>query len=508
MHEERKPTMNNATILIVDDERNVRESLGRLLRDDYNVLLAEDGRTALQLLADNAVDAVLSDIRMPGMDGLELLAAIRERHPSVAVIMLSAYGDIETAVEAMRRGAADFLSKPANASDLSIRIERALHSRAVEAENLSLRRQLDAKYGMRNIIGSSPAMQEVFNLVRSAAPSPATVLIQGPSGTGKELVARAIHQLSPRKDKPFVAVHCASLPTTLLESELFGHEAGAFTGAVARQKGRFELASGGTLFLDEIGEIEESVQVKLLRVLQERSFERIGGTETIRVDIRLVAATNRDLRRRIAEGRFREDLFYRLNVIPIQMPPLRARTGDIPTLFAHFLHRFNEENGKAFDGIDPAAMETLLRYSWPGNVRELENVVERMVVLGHGTRLGLDDIPADDSDNASSQVASSSAPLQEGGGAERRGENASSNAATTLPQAVLPPEGGGTERRGVSETAPSSLYAGTSLADAAKSQILSVLDACGGNRSQAAARLGISRRTLHRKLAAWGIQKY
>ena len=496
--------MNNATILIVDDERNVRESLGRLLRDDYNVLLAEDGRTALQLLAANAVDVVLSDIRMPGMDGLELLAAIRERFPAVAVIMLSAYGDIETAVEAMRRGAADFLAKPANASDLSIRIERALHSRAVEAENLSLRRQLDAKYGMRNIIGSSPAMQEVFNLVRSAAPSPATVLIQGPSGTGKELVARAIHQLSPRKDKPFVAVHCASLPTTLLESELFGHEAGAFTGAVSRQKGRFELASGGTLFLDEIGEIEESVQVKLLRVLQERSFERIGGTETIRVDIRLVAATNRDLRQRIAEGRFREDLFYRLNVIPIQMPPLRARTGDIPTLFAHFLHRFNEENGKAFDGIDPAAMETLLRYSWPGNVRELENVVERMVVLGHGTRLGLADIPAD------IRAAVEAPP-----------EGETQNLAAPPPRESIAPQpqnstaplatGNGkreTENDNASSISSSSLYAGTSLADAAKSQILSVLDACSGNRSQAAARLGISRRTLHRKLAAWGIQKY
>jgi DNA-binding NtrC family response regulator len=371
-------------------------------------------------------------------------------------------------------------------------------------------RQIVTKYlrsGHREIGGTSEVINDLRRRIKIAAKANVSrVLITGESGTGKELFAHAIHQWSPRAKAPFVAVHCAALNENLLESELFGHEKGAYTDASERFIGRFERADHGTLFLDEIGEISLPTQVKLLRVLENRCIARVGGSATIPIDVRLVAATNRDLRQRIAEGRFREDLFYRLNVIPIQMPPLRARTGDIPTLFAHFLHRFNEENGKAFDGIDPAAMETLLRYSWPGNVRELENVVERMVVLGHGTRLGLDDVPAD-------IRAAVDAPPQ--GGAQ--------NPVATPPPAresivqqpqnsAAPLATGNGKPETAGESAPpissSSLYAGTSLADAAKSQILSVLDACGGNRSQAAARLGISRRTLHRKLAAWGIQKY
>ena len=447
-----------STLLIVDDEKNTRDGLCRFLKRRYNVLAADGGPVALELLAHNAVDLVLSDIRMPGMDGVELLARIRAKHPGVAVILLTAYGEVETAVEAMRGGAADYLSKPVNFDDLLIRIERALHSRAVEAENTRLRRQLDAKFGMESIIGSSPAMEAVFDIVRQAAPSQATVLIQGPSGTGKELVAHAIHQLSPRAAGPFVAVHCAALSPTLLESELFGHERGAFTGAVGQRKGRFELADGGTLFLDEVGEIDPSVQVKLLRVLEDHSFERVGGDETLHADIRVVAAANRDLKRFVAEGKFREDLYYRLCVVDIRMPPLRERAGDIPILAAHFLKTFNEKDGKAFEGFEPEAMEALQRYDWPGNVRELRNAVEKMVVLARGPRIGLGDVPRD----------------------------------IAQPETPAPRD---------PEIPPGSV----SLADAEKAQILAVLDRCAGNRTMAAEKLGISRRTLHRKLDAWGM---
>ncbi len=471
------------TLLIVDDERNTRDALSRFLKRRYNVLAAEDGPTALEVLSNHAVDVVLSDIRMPGMDGLELLAKIRERHPSVAVIMLTAYGEVETAVEAMKGGAADYLSKPVHFDDLVIRIDRALHSSAMEAENSRLHRQLDAKYGMENIIGTSPAMEAVFDIVRQAAPSQATVLIQGPSGTGKELVAHAIHQLSPRAKGPFVPVHCAALSRELLESELFGHERGAFTGAVERRKGRFEQADGGTLFLDEIGEIDESVQVKLLRVLEERAFERVGGTETLHVDIRIVAATNRDLRRRVAEGKFREDLFYRLDVVDIQMPALRDRPDDIPLLVAHFLREFNERNGKAFDSVAPEAVEALQRYDWPGNVRELRNTVERMVVLGRGTRLELADVPRNIREPQGAGVPESRDP----GIPASRNPGIPEFRHSGIPES-RDPEG--------------------TLADAEKQKILSVLEACAGNRSLTAERLGISRRTLHRKLAAWGLQKF
>lgn len=472
-----------STLLIVDDERNTRDALSRFLKRRYNVLAAEDGPTALEVLANHAVDVVLSDIRMPGMSGLELLAKIRERHPSVAVIMLTAYGEIETAVEAMKGGAADYLSKPVNFDDLLIRIDRALRSSEVEAENRRLHRQLDAKYGMENIVGTSPAMEAVFDIVRQAAPSQATVLIQGPSGTGKELVAHAIHQLSARAKGPFVPVHCAALSRELLESELFGHERGAFTGAIERRKGRFEQANGGTLFLDEIGEIDESVQVKLLRVLEERAFERVGGTETLHVDIRIVAATNRDLRKRVAEGKFREDLFYRLDVVDIQMPALRDRPDDIPLLVAHFLREFNEKNGKAFDSVAPEAVEALQRYDWPGNVRELRNTVERMVVLGRGTRLVLADVPRNIREPQGAGVPESRDP----------GMPAFRNPA--MPES---------RHSGI----PESRDPEGTLADVEKQKILSMLEACAGNRSLTAERLGISRRTLHRKLAAWGLQKF
>ena len=505
----------NPTILIVDDEKNTRDGLGRFLKRRHNVLAAESGPVALELLAHNAVDLVLSDIRMPGMDGLELLSAIRAKHPGIPVILLTAYGEVATAVEAMRDGAADYLSKPVNFDDLEIRIERALRSRAMEAENTRLRRQLDAKFGMENIIGSSPAMEAVFDIVRQAAPSQATVLIQGPSGTGKELVAHAIHQLSPRAKGPFVAVHCAALSPTLLESELFGHEKGAFTGAVGQRKGRFEMADGGTLFLDEIGEIDPAVQIKLLRVLEDHAFERVGGDETLHVDIRIVAATNRDLRRFVAEGKFREDLYYRLCVVDIRMPALRERPGDIPILAAHFLKMFNEKDGRSFEGFEPEAMDALQRYDWPGNVRELRNAVERMVVLARGPRIGLRDVPKDivesEVRSPESEVRSPKSEVLNSVGADLRAARAPEIPVIRNPEIPERRDSGNPEFRniGVSGFLEAPTAPPSSLAEAEKAQILAVLERCAGNRTMAAEKLGISRRTLHRKLAAWGMgQKF
>lgn len=340
-------------ILIVDDEKNTREGLSRALRGEYAVAEAENGLRALEWLETHSADVVLSDLRMPGMDGMTLLSRLLGREPRPALILLTAYGNIETAVEAMKRGAYDFLAKPVDLDRLDLLVKRALAERQLGAENRRLKAQLDSKYGFENIIGTSPAMQEVFATIRQAAPSRATVLIQGESGTGKELVARALHQCSPRRDGPFVPVHCAALAPTLLESELFGHEKGAFTGAVERRRGRFEMADGGTLFLDEIGEIDAALQVKILRVLEERTFERVGGTETIRVDVRLVTATNRDLRQKVADGTFREDLFYRLYVVNLALPPLREREGDVPLLAQHYLKTLAAENGKPAMSLSP-----------------------------------------------------------------------------------------------------------------------------------------------------------
>ncbi|MBN1670602.1 MAG: sigma-54-dependent Fis family transcriptional regulator [Kiritimatiellae bacterium] len=443
---ERKPV-----VLIVDDEKNSRDGLSRALRDNYATHTAENGHRALELLGQHAVDVLLSDVRMPGMDGLTLLQRALARSPRPVCIMLTAYGTVETAVEAMKRGAHDFLMKPVNLDELDMVIKRGLRTREIEAENRGLREKLDDKYGLENIIGQGPAMRAMFDLIRQVAPSAATVLIQGESGTGKELVARAIHHLSPRSEGPFVPVHCAALSESLLESELFGHEKGAYTGATERRRGRFELADGGTLFLDEVAEIPASVQIKLLRVLEERQFERVGGQESIDVDIRLVAATNKDLRKLKDEDRFREDLFFRLDVVTIDLPPLRERREDVPLLSYHFLKEFAEKNGKAVDEIVPEALELLGRYAWPGNVRELRNVIEKMVVLARGRKLTARDVPRHIEQDA--------------------GES---------PEPIV--------------------TAGLSLAEAEKQLILKTLDACGGNRSQAAQRLGISRRTLFRKL--------
>ncbi len=444
-------------ILVVDDEKNTRDGLVRALRGDYAVAEAENGQRALEWLETHTADVVLSDLRMPGLDGMQLLARLLGRDPKPVLILLTAYGNIETAVEAMKRGAYDFLAKPVNLDRLDLLLKRALAERQLGAENQRLKAQLDAKYGFENIIGTSPAMQEVFETIRQAAPTRATVLIQGESGTGKELVARALHQCSPRREGPFVPVHCAALAPTLLESELFGHEKGAFTGAVERRRGRFELADGGTLFLDEIGEIDAALQVKILRVLEERQFERVGGSETIRVDVRLVAATNRDLRQLVTEGKFREDLFYRLYVVNLTLPPLRDRDGDIVRLAQHYLKSIAAENGKPVPAIAPEAMDLLAAYRWPGNVRELRNVIERMVVLGTGGKLTVRDLPA-----------------------------------------AVRGAGGG-------ETAFAS-RAGRVLRDAERQLIEEALRRHKDNRTKAAQDLGISRRTLHRKLNEFGLR--
>jgi len=381
-------------ILIVDDERNARDALKSLLSDEgYEVKEAADGEEGLKQLAEFRPDAVLCDVRMPKMDGLTLLKRAREDGHEALFIMMTAFGSIETAVEAIRRGAEDYLTKPLDVGAVTARLEKALEKRQLVRDNQMLRERIREKYQFSNIVGDSPELQAVFDVVKRAAPTRATVLVLGESGTGKELIAQAIHEESPRRQKPFVKVNCAALSETLLESELFGHEKGSFTGAVGRREGRFELADGGTLFLDEIGDISPGLQVKLLRVLQQREFERVGGTTTLKVDVRVVAATNKDLAAEVKSGRFREDLYYRLNVVSVTLPPLRKRKSDIPSLVAHFIERYSELHGKEVKGLAPGTLNALLSYDWPGNVRELGNVVERAVVLARGTELTSDDLP-------------------------------------------------------------------------------------------------------------------
>ncbi len=382
-------------ILVVDDEANARTALAELLREEgYTVETAADGFKALPKLEEFAPELLLTDLRMPGMDGLELLKKAREVDSEMVVVVMTAHGAIETAVRAMREGAADYLSKPINVEELSLVLARELERKRLRAEAGQLRRRLSERDRVSNLVGTSAAMKSVYDAILQVAPSRASVLITGESGTGKELVAAAIHEHSPRSAKPFVKLHCAALAETLLESELFGHERGSFTGAVARRDGRFQQADGGTLFLDEIGEISPSIQIKLLRFLQEHEFERVGGNQTIKVDVRVVTATNRDLLQRVKEGKFREDLYYRLNVISIEVPPLRARPSDIPLLASHFLARYAKENGKPVHGFTDAALERLVHYGWPGNVRELENAVERAVVVCRGEQVRPEDLSA------------------------------------------------------------------------------------------------------------------
>ena len=385
---------NKGRILVVDDEVNARAALLELLRDEgYVVESAADAFKALGKVPDFAPDLVLTDLKMPGMDGLQLLGKLREADADLPVIVMTAFGEVETAVRAMRSGARDYLAKPVNVGELSVVVARELEQRRLRAETGLLRARLAEKYSFENIIGSSAPMQAVFKTVAQIAPSRASVLITGESGTGKELIAAAIHERSPRAKGPFVKLHCAALAESILESELFGHERGSFTGAQTRRDGRFQQANHGTLFLDEIGEIAPAVQVKLLRFLQEREFERVGGNETVSVDVRVIAATNRNLQRMVEEGKFREDLFYRLNVISLEMPSLRARPSDTALLASHFLRKYAAENGKDLRGFSSEALEHMAAYNWPGNVRELENVVERAVVLAQSAEVTLADLP-------------------------------------------------------------------------------------------------------------------
>ena len=382
------------TILIVDDEKHTREGLRASLEDTFDVYIASDIGGAMSVLERAQVDLMLTDLRLAGEDGMTLVdKALALSHPPI-VIMMTAYGSVDAAVEAMKRGAYDFVTKPLNIDRLEILIQRALRSSKVEKEVVELKQQVDRKFGLEHLIGESLPLHEILDTIRQVAPTRATVLIEGESGTGKELVAHAIHALSGRPKQKFVAVHCAGFNPQLLESELFGHERGAFTGAVERRIGRFEQANGGTIFLDEIGEIDAATQVKLLRVLgEERTFERVGGNASIKVDVRVVAATNKDLAKLVAEGKFREDLFFRLSVVKITTPPLRQRKEDIPLLVTAFLKQFAEENGKPLPEISPEAMDALLRYDWPGNVRKLRNVIENCVVMSTGPRIGLRNIP-------------------------------------------------------------------------------------------------------------------
>src|SRR5215469_12311402 len=368
------------TLLIVDDEKTTREGLRAALEDRYDVYLAEDAKMATELLEAENFDILLTDFRLPSEDGLKLIARAKSLSKPPICILMTAYGSEELAVDAMKRGADDYIAKGRlQIDELEMRIARALRHRNLETENVSLRQQLDSQFGMENIVGNSPAMKEIFEVVQQVAPTRATVLLTGESGTGKEIFAKAIHQLSPRAKQPFVTVHCAALAPTLLESELFGHEKGAFTGAHERRIGRFEQAQGGTLFLDEIGEIDAATQIKLLRFLGERTFERVGSNKTLTADVRLIAATNKNLEQLVKTGAFREDLFFRLRVVELWLPPLRERREDIPLLAQAFLREFAQQNGKSISGFTAEVLDLLLSYGWPGNVRELRTAIEHAV---------------------------------------------------------------------------------------------------------------------------------
>ncbi|MGZ4987341.1 MAG: sigma-54-dependent transcriptional regulator, partial [Limisphaerales bacterium] len=382
------------TLLIVDDEKPTREGLRAALEDQYDVWIAEDAGAAMQLLEQENFDVLLTDFRLPKEDGMKLIARAKSLAKPPICILMTAYGSEELAVDAMKKGADDYIAKGRlQIDELEMRIGRALRQRKLEAENVSLRQQLDTRFGMENIVGQSPAMEEIFDVVRQVAPTRATVLLLGESGTGKELIAKAIHQLSPRANQTMVTIHCAGLAPTLLESELFGHEKGAFTGAHERRVGRIEAAQGGTLFLDEIGEIDSSIQVKLLRFLGERTFERVGSNKTQTADVRLIAATNRNLEQEVKAGKFREDLFFRLRVVEIVLPPLRERAVDVPLLAKAFLREFATENNKTVTEFTPDAVDAMISYPWPGNVRELRTAVEHAVVLCRSDKIALRDLP-------------------------------------------------------------------------------------------------------------------
>ncbi len=455
--------MNNGTILVIEDETAQLQTLtGFLEKQRFEVVGSPSGAKGIEIARERNIDLVLTDYRMPGKDGLEVLREIKSINPEIVVILMTAYGTEEIAVQAMKEGAFDYLTKPIILDELEITVRKALERKQLVSENMELRRQLEGRYHFHEIVSGSAEMEEVINTAARAARSKATVLIRGESGTGKELIARAIHYTSPRKDSPFVAVNCAALSENLLESELFGHEKGAFTGADRRRKGRFEQADGGTLFIDEVGDIPLSTQVKLLRVLQEREFQRVGGNETIKVDVRVIAATNKDLEEMVESDEFREDLFYRLNVISIRIPTLRERRSDISTLISHFISRYAVENDKEIEGVSKEAMDVLMKYDYPGNVRELENAIERAVVMARGTLITAEDLPV--------HIRSTRSESESGHG---------SVVGKSLPEMV-----GNLERH--------------LIADA--------LAESDGNQSRAAELLGISERNLRYKLKKYGMK--
>jgi DNA-binding NtrC family response regulator len=449
--------MANKRILVVDDDSYVREATEEILRrKNYEVDTASDGKAALAKLAAADYDLILSDIKMPVMNGMELLAAARVKAPDTHIIMMTAFGTIEDAVEAMKKGAYDYVQKgSADPTEIEIVVERALKYQESMRENKRLRSELQDKYSFSSMIGKAHNMEQVFDMIDTVADSRATVLVTGESGTGKELVARALHYNSARSAAPFIRLNCAALPRDLMESELFGHEKGAFTGAIKQTHGRFEMADGGTLLLDEISEIDPALQAKLLRVLQEREFERVGSTQTIKVDVRIVATTNRDLQKEVEAGNFREDLYYRLNVIEMALPPLRERKEDIPALVNNFIGKFNDDNGKNIEGLEEEAMEALMQYDWPGNIRELENYTERAVVVSRGPVLSMSDYPQ--------RLVS---------GPQDRGD-------------------GG-------------MHVGMTVHEMERRLIMKTLESCRGNRTEAATLLGISTRTLRNKLHEYG----
>ncbi|MCA9669197.1 MAG: sigma-54-dependent Fis family transcriptional regulator [Myxococcales bacterium] len=453
-------------ILVADDETNLRRVLGAILkREGHQVLSAENGAEALELLARNDVDAVITDLRMPKVDGMELLERTVADYPDVPVIVLTAHGSVDNAVTAVKLGAFDYLEKPFEQEQIKQVVSKALRAGELRRDQVRVPGTPESK-GRYGLVGSSAPMQEIFNVIEKVADTPSTVLITGESGTGKELVAKALHEQSPRKDEALIKVNCAAIPDTLIESELFGYEKGAFTGAVTSKPGRFELADDGTLFLDEIGEIPLEMQVKLLRALQENEFERVGGIKTLKVNVRLITATNRDLAEEIEKGAFREDLFYRLNVVPIHVPPLRDRREDIPDLVAHILAKFRKRLGKDVNEVTPAAMQLLVSYDWPGNIRELENLLERTIVFCEDGRIDKDNLP----EALQDVPAASSAPSAASGGI------------------TLPPD--------------------ASLKDVVRAEterverqlILAALDETGGNVTHAARKLQISRKSLQNKM--------
>ncbi len=448
------------TVLVVDDDRAHRTMLRTLLAGwGVEVDEADDGRTAIDQVHGRPFDLILMDIRMINVSGLEALAEIRAYNPAIPIIIMTAYSSVETAVEALKKGAYDYLTKPLDFDELRLVMERAMDHSQLKEENRILKETLGSQFDTRNIIGRSEAMVKLLETVAQVAPSEATVLITGESGAGKELVAGAVHFNSPRKAGPFVKMNCAAVTETLLESELFGHEKGAFTGAHKRKEGKFRQADGGTIFLDEVSEMSLAMQVKLLRVLQEREFPRVGGEDSIRVDVRVIAATNKTLMQEVEAGRFREDLYYRLNVVTLNVPALRDRSEDIPLLAGHFLNMFAEKNHKRLRGFSPQAMDRLLRYHWPGNVRELMNAVERAVVLSRYEYIDEEDLPF---------------AVKEGSPDDTTG------------------------------MAPHISEQGVSLEDMEKETILKTLESTHGNKSEAARRLGITRKTLHKKLKKYG----